>query len=61
MDSADEYIGDLVEALGQQGISVEQYYAELGAGQQELSVTYTGALRAADNQITLRDTARASP
>ncbi len=58
MDSADEYIGDLVEALGRQGISVEQYYAELGAGQQELSVTYADALRAADNQVTLRDTAR---
>jgi glutamine synthetase len=58
MDSADEYIGDLVKALTQQGISVEQYYAELGAGQQELSVTYADALRAADNQITLRDTAR---
>ena len=58
MDSADEYIGELVDALGQQGISVEQYYAELGAGQQELSVTYDDALRAADNQITLRDTAR---
>lgn len=58
MDSADEYIGELVEALGQQGISVEQYYAELGAGQQEMSVTYDDALRAADNQITFRDTAR---
>ena len=58
MDSADEYIGDLVKALEQQHISVEQYYAELGAGQQELSVTYADALRAADNQITLRDTAR---
>lgn len=58
MDSADEYIGDLVDALGQQGISVEQYYAELGAGQQEISVTYDDALRAADNQITFRDTAR---
>ena len=58
MDSADEYIGELVDALGQQGISVEQYYAELGAGQQELSVTYDDALRAADNQVTLRDTAR---
>jgi len=58
MDYADEYIGDVVEALGAQGISVEQYYAELGAGQQELSVTYTDALRAADNQVTLRDTAR---
>lgn len=58
MDSADEYISDLVKALEQQHISVEQYYAELGAGQQELSVTYADALRAADNQITLRDTAR---
>ena len=58
MDSADEYIGDLVKSLEQQHISVEQYYAELGAGQQELSVTYADALRAADNQITLRDTAR---
>jgi glutamine synthetase len=58
MDRADEYIGELVDALGQQGISVEQYYAELGAGQQELSVTYADALRAADNQITVRDTAR---
>ena len=58
MDYADEYIGEVVEALRQQGISVEQYYAELGAGQQELSVTYADAVRAADNQITLRDTAR---
>ena len=58
MDYADEYIRDVVEALTAQGISVEQYYAELGAGQQELSVTYADALRAADNQVTLRDTAR---
>ena len=58
MDYADEYIHDVVDALGAQGISVEQYYAELGAGQQELSVTYADALRAADNQLTLRDTAR---
>ena len=58
MDYADEYIGEVVEALGQQGIGVEQYYAELGAGQQELSVSYDDALRAADNQVTLRDTAR---
>ena len=58
MDYADEYIRDVVEALTSQGISVEQYYAELGAGQQELSVTYADALRAADNQLTLRDTAR---
>jgi len=58
MDSASEYVADLVEALGQQGLSVEQYYAELGAGQQEMSITYADALHAADNQVTFRDTAR---
>lgn len=58
MDAADDYISALVAALGQQGISVEQYYAELGAGQQELSITHTEALRAADNQIAVRETAR---
>jgi glutamine synthetase len=58
MDSADDYVAALVESLGQQGLGIEQYYAELGAGQQEMSITYADALRAADNQITFRDTAR---
>ena len=58
MDSTDDYISALVGALNKQNISVEQYYAELGAGQQEMSITYADALRAADNQITFRDTAR---
>jgi glutamine synthetase len=58
MDSAGGYVAALVEALGQQGLSVEQYYAELGAGQQEMSITYSDALQAADNQVTFRDTAR---
>ena len=31
---------------------------ELGPGQQELPVRFADALRAADNQITVRDTAR---
>src|SRR5262245_13176898 len=58
MDSAAPVISDLIEALIAQGVHPEQYYAELGAGQQELPVRFTDALRAADNQITVRETAR---
>jgi glutamine synthetase len=49
----------LVEALEQQGIEVEQYYPELGHGQQELSVAPRPAIRAADTQIMVRETIRA--
>jgi glutamine synthetase len=48
-----------VTALGEQGIEVEQYYPELGHGQQELSVSPRPALRAADTQILVRETIRA--
>ncbi len=58
MDSAAPVMSDLVEALIAQGVHPEQYYAELGPGQQELPVRFTEALRAADNQITVRETAR---
>ena len=58
MDGAAPVIGDIVEALTAQGVHPEQYYAELGPGQQELPVRFAEALRAADNQITLRETAR---
>ncbi len=36
----------------------EQYYAELGPGQQELPVRFADTLQAADNQITVRETVR---
>lgn len=52
-------IGDIVDALTAQGLEVEQYYPELGHGQQELSVRHTDALRAADNQLRYRETVRA--
>jgi glutamine synthetase len=58
MDSAAPVMIDIIEALIAQGVYPEQYYAELGPGQQELPVRFTDALRAADNQITVRDTAR---
>jgi glutamine synthetase len=48
----------LVTALEEQGIQVEQYYPELGHGQQELSVSPRPALRAADTQLLVRETIR---
>jgi glutamine synthetase len=48
----------LVQALAAQGIVVEQYYAELGHGQQELSVAHRPALAAADTQVMVRETIR---
>jgi glutamine synthetase len=58
MDGAAPVMTDVVDALLAQGVQPEQYYAELGAGQQELPVRFAEALRAADNQITVRETAR---
>ena len=58
MQTAATVIDELVEALGKQGMPVEQYYPELGHGQQELSIRYAPALRAADNQILYRETVR---
>lgn len=58
MDSAGAVMTEIIDALVAQGVHPEQYYAELGPGQQELPVRYADALRAADNQITVRDTAR---
>jgi glutamine synthetase len=56
---AHDYTIDLVEALNKQGLEVEHYYPELGHGQQEVSIRHAGALRAADNHVLLRETARA--
>lgn len=59
MDAAAPVMIEIIEALTAQGVHPEQYYAELGPGQQELPIRYADAMRAADNQITLRETARA--
>jgi glutamine synthetase len=58
MDSANPIVIDIVEALEKQGIMVQQYYPELGPGQQEISVQHTTALRAADQQLAVRETVR---
>jgi glutamine synthetase len=56
--AAHDYAIELVRALEAQGIVVEQYYPELGHGQQELSIRHAPALRAADNHVWYRETAR---
>lgn len=59
MDLHQGVIDEMVEALVEQGMLVEQYYPESGPGQQEISVLYTHALGAADQQIAFRETVRA--
>ncbi|GIX49644.1 MAG: glutamine synthetase [Candidatus Tectimicrobiota bacterium] len=58
MTAAQEVVDAIVAALEAQGLEVEQYYPELGHGQQELSIRFADALRAADNQILYRETVR---
>jgi glutamine synthetase len=59
LSASQDYADALVGALEDQGIAVEQYFAESGSGQQEISVAHRGALRAADEQIFMRETIRA--
>jgi glutamine synthetase len=59
MESTEPVIQDIIAALTEQGLTVELSHPELGAGQQELSIRHADALRAADNQITYRQTVRA--
>jgi glutamine synthetase len=58
MNVAAAVIDDIVAAMESQGLTVEQYYAELGWGQQELSIRHAPALQAADHHILYRETVR---
>ena len=55
---AHDYTMDLLGALTAQGLRPEHYYPELGHGQQEMTVRYAPALRAADNHVLDRETVR---
>jgi glutamine synthetase len=57
-DSSAAVIDDIVAALDAEGVQVEQFMPELGPGQQELSIRYADALRAADNALLVRETVR---
>jgi glutamine synthetase len=56
--AAQDYVDDLALALEAQRIPLEQYYAELGHGQQEISTGHAPAVQAADEQILVRETIR---
>jgi glutamine synthetase len=58
MTASQAYVDELVGALGEQGIALEQSYAELGHGQQEISTAHAPALAAADRQVLVRETIR---
>ena len=59
MESTEPVIQDIIAALTDQGLTVELSHPELGWGQQELSIHHAPAVRAADDQITYRQTVRA--
>ena len=59
MDKQLGVIEDISDALIAQNIPVEQYYPESGPGQQEITVLYADALKAADRQIAFRETVKA--
>src|SRR6185295_4847049 len=58
MTAAQDYVDDMVTALDAQRIPLEQYYAEMGDGQQEISTSHAPALQAADEQLLVRETIR---
>src|SRR5213075_1984823 len=58
MTASQDYVDELAAALDAQGVVLEQYYAELGHGQQEISTPHAPALQAADEQILVRETIR---
>jgi len=59
MNTVNDYAVEMKHALATQGIIVEHYYPEYGPGQQEVTIKYDEAIRAADDQIFFRETARA--
>jgi glutamine synthetase len=58
LTAAQDYADALAAALEAQGIALEQYYAELGHGQQEISTAHAPAVQAADEQLLVRETIR---
>ena len=59
MDMNHAVIMDICNSLGEQGLEVEQYYPESASGQHEISILYSDAMKAADQQIVFRETVKA--
>jgi glutamine synthetase len=58
LDEQAEVVDAILEALEQQGITIELFHAELGPAQQELSIRHADALHAADTVCLVRETVR---
>ena len=58
MTTAAPVIDAIIAALEAQGLDIDQYYPELGHGQQELPIRHAPALAAADRQVFFRETVR---
>jgi glutamine synthetase len=54
-----DYCRDVIAALGEQGVAVEQFHPEYAAGQFELTVAPEAPLAAADTSVLVRSTVRA--
>jgi glutamine synthetase len=52
-------LDDVIHMLLAQRMGVQQFHAEAGPGQLEISVHHAGALHAADHQVALRETVHA--
>lgn len=58
LDDQAEVIDAILEALEEEGVSIELFHTELGPSQQELSIHHADVLRAADNVCLVRETVR---
>ncbi len=59
LTNVSEYSRDLLSALAEQGVAVEQFHPEYAAGQLELSVAPESPVHAADTSVLVRTTIRA--
>lgn len=57
--NASDYCRDVLTALAEQGVAVEQFHPEYAAGQLELSVSPESPVHAADTSVLVRHTIRA--
>jgi glutamine synthetase len=55
-----DYVRDLLRALSEEGVPVDQFHPEYGAGQLELSTAATDPVGAADRVVLVRETIRAA-
>lgn len=58
-DANRDVISEIVWALTEQGMKMQQHYPEAGPGQHEVTIGCDAPLQAADNQVAFRETVRA--